>query len=323
MFNCEEDCIGEIFNIVETKAKYQKVMLVYDDVADKQLIEHIYSKIKDVCVYNCKYYKDINQEELNNGYRVVVFIMSGTSFAEMDVDCNEFFSVFVLIDENILPFLVDDKNSIRDKEYYAIIKNNLIDHKIISSVYFNNFYNYLSSLIMLNQSKKEFCFEMQQITHNSLLEILNNLPKNYFFTDFQLIKELDINYENLQIVHLIIIDAFIVFLLKVSKGCLTLVDTYKIARNDPLLVDKIYAKFNNKATMEIINLNAEFLLQRAYDTKEKILNYFYKKEITNENVINIINKIKKHIKHDNNALFYLFLYEILENWIFLFILNNF
>ena len=49
---CNDEFYKEIKNIVQTKAKYQKVMLLYDENVSSIDIAKIYNSIKELCIYN-------------------------------------------------------------------------------------------------------------------------------------------------------------------------------------------------------------------------------------------------------------------------------
>ena len=75
-----ENPLKEIKNIVETKAKYQKVMFLFDDNVSNIKIREIYEEIKGFCVYNQANIKELEKEELFNGYSLIIFHCSIDSF---------------------------------------------------------------------------------------------------------------------------------------------------------------------------------------------------------------------------------------------------
>ena len=49
---CNDNPIKEIKNIVQEKAKYQKVMVLFDENVSNIETQSIYQEIKDICIYN-------------------------------------------------------------------------------------------------------------------------------------------------------------------------------------------------------------------------------------------------------------------------------
>ena len=132
-------CLEEIKGIVADKAKYQKVMLLYDDSFSALEVGEIYATIKELCIYNCKSVEGLDLQELNNGYKLIIYLMSADSYLKLNVKQDEFVNVFISSDA-ILPYMIDDMNSINNKDY-LLIKNMGLDKSMLSSIHFNNFYN--------------------------------------------------------------------------------------------------------------------------------------------------------------------------------------
>ena len=148
---CYENPLKEIKNTVEKKAKFQKVMLLYDDYVSNVQITEIYDSIRGFCVYNCCNIKNIDENEIYNGYKLVIFVCGVDSFLKCNLKKDEFINIFFPQDSAVLPYLLNDSNMIEKSENYLIIQNSNIDFVAMASLSFNLFYNYFANLMKGNR----------------------------------------------------------------------------------------------------------------------------------------------------------------------------
>lgn len=299
--------IEEIYNIILTKAKYQKIMLVYDDFISQTEIAEIYNKIKEICIFNQTNIKNLDKQELFNGYRVVVYLCVVDSYLKLDVSDDEFINIYVPKDKAILPYLLTDYK-VKNGNDYMIISTNFVDLNMIISLSFNKLYNYIQNTLLYN-NEYEYIKNIEDFQNNPIEE-LKILPKDFVFLDVEILKKSNIEYKNIMLVDLILIDAFLCFFNSFKMREQTLVDIYKSAKDDINLINKFYKMRNNETLNNLICLNYNVLYETCLKTKQKILDImsFYNYDITLVN--DIILKVKTYAKNCDNICGYLYLYNV-------------
>ncbi|MBE5740984.1 MAG: hypothetical protein E7351_00395 [Clostridiales bacterium] len=305
-----QDFITEIKNTVQTKAKYQKVMLLYDEnVSELQTME-IRSAVKEICIFNQMKITDLDYMEIYNGYKLVIYLCRVDSFLRLDIHREDFDNLYIPQDENLLPYFLDDKENMSDYSDYLVICDANIDIAMMSSVNFNKFYNYFKEILSFQNRDIEFSFENEEITQYNSLKLMTNLPSNMEFIDIRILKEQDIEYKYLPIVDLLLINAFLLLITSIKNHDLTLVDVYKGAKDDDNLLDRLYSMCNNDAFYNIITLNYNCLYHAVQKTKQKILSYINSDGISNQQIEEIVTKVKNFTKNSSNFMCSLYLHNI-------------
>jgi len=301
-----------LYNLVNKKAKYQKVLVIYDDFVSNLEINELYLTIKELCIFNKMEISNINEKEIFNGYKMLIFFCSGISLLKLNLNREEFINVYLLQDNNLLPCFVNNVNLLT-KESYILIENPVIDNNLLSSFYFNNFINYLDCILNFKPSFIETDFKYE-LTLNSVTDAFNLLDETYKFTDLNIIKDSNINYNEISLLHLIIVDAFLILFSAIKNKQSSLVDVYKVAKNNTKLIEKLYANYNNKTIYNSIILNYNFLNNFTTKTKKNILkNIYLNSDIDYSKLDESILKIKNYLKNCDNFLNYLYLYDIFGN----------
>jgi len=89
-----------------------------------------------------------------------------------------------------------------------------------------------------------------------------------------------------------------------------LVDVYKGAKDDDNLLDRLYSMCNNDAFYNIITLNYNCLYHAVQKTKQKILSYINSDGISNQQIEEIVTKVKNFTKNSSNFMCSLYLHNI-------------
>ena len=180
-------------SIIE-KAKYQKVMLVYDDKTSQVVIDKIYRLIKDEVIFNKKNIAMLSQTEINDGYKVVVYCCSANSYLKLNVNNNECVNIFCPEDENILPFVAGGEFATK-KDDVLFLQTKKLDVKMLCSIYFNIFYNHCQRLIFQQEQSKDFNLLNACINTQNLLNIVFSLNEDVCFEDIKILKQCGLLYE--------------------------------------------------------------------------------------------------------------------------------
>lgn len=306
---CYENPLLELKKIVNTKAKYQKVLLIYDELFSNIEINEIYQSVKGICVYNQQDIHGLDLNEIYNGYRLIIFCCSVDNFLKYSFDRSEFINVYYAKEGSFLPFFLNNVNKPEGKEDYCLVGTKNIDLSSIASIYFNNFYNYLINLIC-GDNYLEFSFKTKEITQKNIFAIINNLNNDMFFLDIDILKKQNIEYNDLIFVDIIILDAFLLFFESVKNNRLMLVDVYKSAKNNFENVEKFYKLYNNNSFINLIVLNYNCLYNYCKMIKEKIKELIKFFNINYLKTEKLFNKLKLYSKNDNQLMSYLYLYNI-------------
>ncbi len=295
--------------IVEEKAKYQKVMLLFDNTASEKEINEIYELIKDLCIFNKAEISNVSNE-IYNGYRLLIYLCSANSYLMVKFQTEEFVNVFLPTDATILPFCLQDYK-VNNLNGYLILPEKAIDINVMPSVAFNSFYSYLKNLINQQQGYEELNFFSYQNLSPNVLQILNLINSQTEFIDLQILTECGIEYNHLPIVDYLLISAFSVWIEGVKNRCLSMVDVYKVAKDDSNLIDKLYAISTNILTHRMISLNVNCLNTIIEKTKLIVLESLQLIELpTTQEIEQIIDKIKHYAKTSQGLLLNLYFYNV-------------
>lgn len=302
--------IEEIKNLVCSKAKFQKVMLLFDDYVSNLEISEIYRNIKEFCIYNQSNIENIDMMELNNGYRMIIYLCCTDSFLKTDFDKTDFINVFCPKDSALLPYFLSSQNQIDRNENFMILPSQKVDVAMISSVSLNQFLQYLLSVLGMDNKEIDLFENSQELTQQNILNAVQQMDKNIKFFDVEILKKCGLAYKELVLVDLILIDAFLVMIKSIKNQNLMLVDVYKSAKENGELIDKFYSLLNNDAVFNLIVLNYNCLFNFCENKKGKILNCLNVFDYSQEEVDVVMQKIKQFAKQDSGILAYLYLYNI-------------
>lgn len=302
--------LEEIYKLVSTKAKFQKVMVLFDENSSNSEVYEIYNSIKEICIYNQSDIATLDLNELNNGYRMIVYLCSAKNFLKLNFDKSEFINLCIIKGKEILPFCVNVDNRIMKKNTYLLINGEFFDLSLQSSLYFNKFYNYLYNVVNLKENN---IVDFKENSNTlSLFNKLEHICDEFVFADLDIISKTNIDCKHLCVLHLILINAFLLILQNVKNKSLTLVDVYKVCKDDYGMLDKFYAMAENELFYTMINLNYNYLINLCLKVKEEILNHFIVCDLSEDEVENIFNELKAYAKNSNNLIGYLFLYDFFK-----------
>ena len=288
--------VEEIKKIVETKAKFQKVLLLHDDTVSTSEIDDIYNVIKNLCIYNQMDLNNIDNNELYNGYRIVIYLCNADNYLKTNINKAEFINVFMPRDKGLLPYLFIDVNN--------------FDTNIVLSLYLNKFYNYLKAMLTLQHTNLEYLSADKEFTQFKVVEEIENLNEDFEFLDIKILKFSNLEYKFLPLLDLILIDAFLCFILSVKRREYALVDVYKEVKDDYALIDKFYKMYNNDSIINLMTLNYNCLYNFCLKTKQKILDCYTLYDYDENKVNEIIKIVKEFAKQTDDVMAYLFLYNM-------------
>lgn len=308
MIVIKDDYCNKVFELVEKHAKYQKVMLIYDDSVSNIITSEIYNKIKEICIFNQCKSSELNNE-IFNGYKMLVFVCSSDSFLNLNVNIDEFLNVFCSTDGNVFPFLISLNNKVNKNENYVITNKNVLDVSMMSSLIFNKFFNLIKNLncIDLGLADRNFCIDDIELEQTFKLE---NINENDEFVDLDILRKCTLNYKSLPVIDMILIDAFLVVFQGIKQQQLSLVDIYKSCREDYDKVDKFYALFENENFSSVVKLNFSFLTGLLLKYKSKIKDCLDVVELDENEIQDVIIKVKDYCKNNNSILSYLYLFNV-------------
>lgn len=299
----------DIKNIVYAKARYQKVMLLTDENSSVDLVAKIYQEVKDFCIFNkCNITKLDN--EIFNGYRIVIYLVSAQNYLNCNINKSEFINVIIAQQTSLLPYFLDKSCGIEKQENYLTLMHNGLDLNMLSSIYFNAFYNYFQNLTTGQSIDEFFSLAREEITQQNLFKVLERLDKNFVFLDMAIIKQSNVSLSSVGIMDLILINAFITLICNIKQQNLMLVDTYKAAREDMALTEKFYRQHFNQTFHQLVILNYNCLINFANKTKEKILEILSFSKQNKDDVNLLISEVKNYSKFNEDACGYLYLYNL-------------
>ena len=303
--------LSEIKKVIEAKAKFQKVMVLFDEsVSEIELLE-VYNSIKEICVFNKMDINNFDLNEINNGYRAIIYLCSATSFLKLNFDKSEFVNLCVIKGKEILPFCVSNNHCIIAKDLYLFVANVGYDVNLFSSLSFNKFFNYLNNVVSLKENNSlNFSFNAE--TTFNVCDCLKEVQEDFFFLDLDIIAKTNIELKHLSFLHLILINAFLIMLNDVRNKSLMLVDVYKVCREDDVLLNRFYSMANNEVFYEMLNLNYNYLVNFCIKTKEEILARFLNCNISESEIENVLLELKNYAKNNSGIVGYLYLHDFFK-----------
>ncbi len=301
--------IGTIKEEVKNKAKFSKVMLLFDDFVSSAEIDEIYRAIKDDCIFNKLNLKE-DLTEVFNGYKLLIFCCGTNSFLNCQLPLKDFNNIFLPTDFGVLPyFLLDGKATYNDNT--LILNPNTLDANVFCSLAFNKFYAYMSGFLTTPNENLNFTFDFTDITPNYAINLCQNLPQDLVFEDVKILAKTGIDYELLPVVDYVLINAFLVVVDAIKNNTLCLADFYKYDRENFAIIDKFYALANNDLLIKLVQYNFTSIISVLNKAKEKIEMCLQGVSSTNfQNINAIISKIKEYCKTDEGLFAYLYLYDI-------------
>ncbi|MBR1988009.1 MAG: hypothetical protein IKA36_03105 [Clostridia bacterium] len=307
--NLELKEMYDIKNIIKKRARYQKVMLIYDDSVSEIETRDIYELIREDCIYNQSSVSILDKNELMNGYRLIIYYMRGENFLNLGIQTNEFVNVYIPNDKNILPFFIDDNFELSDKNDFLILNSIELDNAFLTSIYFNRVFNYLNNVIY-NMEKLNIydSIDMDKILQDPI-NVLKNERINTKFIDLMIIKQTGLYIELLPLLDFVLLVGFELFAKSIREKTFSMIDVYKVAQNDDKKINKYFDIMSNYSMLEVLNLNfhcvSNFIqTNKSYVLKLLIDNYTY------EVVDNVIGCIKEFAKEDDGILGSMYFYNI-------------
>ena len=307
---CKDNPLKEIKKIVESKAKFQKVMLFFDDSVSSVEINEVYEAIKDLCIYNQSHVKQFDKSEILNGYRLIIYFCEVESLFKFDIDKNEFINVYFMRENTYLPCFLTQFNCIDNSESFLVADTSKLDFSMMTSVNFNMFYNYLKNLLCGQNYMTNIGMMHQVVNNYNMFEFMNDIKEKMFFIDVDIIKKCEIEYKDIVFVDLILIDAIMLMLTSVKTNNYMLVDVYKAGKDDDALIEKLYRLYNNDMVKNLIVLNFNCLYNYCLKTKQKIKEYVGFFDVDAQRINEIVEKVKIYSKNSNDIVGYLYLYNI-------------
>ena len=209
---CVENKLQELRNIVQQKAKFQKVMLLFDDSVSNFEIAEIYNEIKEFCVYNQSNISSLKEDEIFDGYRLIIYYSLVDNFLKCNFDRSEFINVFIPRDSAMLPYFLSQKSTISQDENYLLLENSKIDLSMLSSIHFNKFYNYFRNLTTGENHTFDLNFLNMEITQANVVNSISQFNEQSLFLDVEILKKQNIEYELIVFVDIMVIDAIILLM---------------------------------------------------------------------------------------------------------------
>lgn len=310
--------IEDLSALVEKHAKYQKVMLLFDQYTSNAQIANIYDTIKGLCIFNkidiqnsaiSQTQQENKINEIYNGYKMLIFLCTPENFAKSNLNLEEFINVFVC-QNAFLPYCLGKNHTLSQAHTILLQTDNKLDKPAFSSLSFNNFYNYV--LDIYTQVETNFDINMHEFSNNNLLSILSNLSANFKFVDIEILATTDFDYRALPIIDFVLLAGFEAFFAGVKQHSFLLADIYKVGKNNPQLINKYYSLSQNDAIITMVELNFNFL-QNKLNAAKQIVHQFLQ-IIPTDDMFKIINAVKNFSKNSSGILNYLYLYNVFETW---------
>lgn len=289
------------------KAKFQKVMLLYDDSVTNFQIEEIKNLIKNDCIFNSMCLKNFDNAELNKGYKLVIYLCDLNSFLRLDFDRTQFSNLY-FSQGTMLPYFVNIGKKI-DFDDLIVLKDNTFDNLSNKSMIFNRFYNYIFDIFFKQKCEFDCCETKKEITLNSVFCALNETQEGFSFVDLKILKENQLDYKYLLLIDVILVNAFLCLFQTLKNKNISMVDVYKVARDNEDLIDKFYSIAQDKTFLDLINMNMAVLMQMLTKTKKELLENIFFNFSTSE-INYVFEKVKNSVKNDKGILSYLYLFNI-------------
>lgn len=302
----------DIKEIVIKKARYQKVMILYDESVTLNQIRDIYELIRNDCIYNQMETSKIDTKEIFNGYKLIIYYMTAESYVKLKFDKTEFINIMIAMGNYVLPFLIQEDMTINKREDFLILNNNFIGDSLTTSLYFNQVYRCFENVVYnLNENVEFFAFQSENI-QTDFLQFMSKQNQNMKFLDVEILRETNLETSILPLLDYIILSALETFVVAVRKRTLSMVDVYKVAQNDEVRINKYYEMMNNVALLEIINMKFNYLVDLINQSKKQIYELNYE-GFDKHTADFVIENIKEFAQKDNKILGYLYFYNVFES----------
>ena len=295
----------ELLPIVEQHAKFQKVMLIFDNFTSNLTLQNIQNQIKEVCIFNKTSISSPNINEVYNGYKMLIFCCEPESFLKLNLNLSEFVCV-VINNSAYLPFSVNPNNNICETNMIMLPNKSSVDKPAYASLYFNEFYNYARNLY--TQQDDDFTLQITELSPRQLVSVLNSLPADFTFIDVDILRKSNLNYECLPLIDFCLITGFETLFSCVKQHSLEMTDLYKSIRTDQQLIDKFYALAQNDALLTIVELNFNELTSKIKHAKKHILSFM--PTFTTETLKQVVEQVKDYAKDTSSIINYMFLYDV-------------
>ena len=310
--------------IVEKYAKFQKVILLYDDNISLLEIEKMHESVKEICIFNKMDLRALDENEIHNGYKLLIFACSANSFLKLNLNLEDFVNVFIPTSAEILPFFLNSKFKI-DANFLScaeleinmdnlnITNTNFIflkkglDIAAFSSFYFNNFLSCLNS-ILLGEELKFKNNNIDFLVAQTELEFLKN---DFEYEDVKILKQLNLDYKFLPYLDYYFLLAFSLLITAIKYKKLTMTDVYKQSKENYNLRNSYYAKIYDEAFYNLIDIN--FLsLKQMLTFSFKNLVKINLNELSYEEKKFLVEKLKEYCKNSDSFFAYLYLFNIFD-----------
>ena len=283
-------------------------MLIYDQTVTNSQIASIYEQIKAQCIFNKMSVREFDEGELNNGYKVTIFLCSGETYLKLHYPKSDFVNIFMPTDDAVLPYFLNNFKSEQSNDY-MVVKEGGLDAGAVASVYFARFYNYIKELLTIQKSEIEFDFSLTQITQKNVFELLFGLNEMEF-VDLQILSHANLSYSDLPFLDYLLISAFQVLISNLKVRSYTYADIYKVAKDNSAQIDKFFAMAQNQMLFNLISLNYNRLNLACNSTKNAILELLPNYNIKSAKIEELIKKIRDFSFSHDGLLSYMYLYNI-------------
>lgn len=307
--------IEDLSSIVERYAKYQKVMLIFDQFASNLQIAEIHQTIKELCIFNqidisINTGNETQNQDLNeiyNGYKMLIFLCAPETVIGLKLNLEEFVNVY-FCQNAILPYCLNKNYAISQAQTFLLQSTNKLDKSAFSSLAFNCFYNYL--LDVYTQAETNFNIDMQEFSNRNLLSAFDTLDTNFKFVDVEIVANSNLDYRTLPIVDFVLLAGFEAFFAGVKQHNFLFADLYKAAKSNPQLINKYYALSQNDAMLTMVELNFNFLQNKLNIAKQTVHQFL--QILQTDDVLKIVQVVKLYAKNSTGILNYLYLYNVFE-----------
>jgi len=301
------ELIETVKKVVNEKARYQKVMIIYDETVSSLTIDEVVNSIKENCVFNVKDINTVDETELLSGYKLIVYICCVNSFLKLKLNRSEFVNLYLPTDSNFFPFLLNVDNYVLLENCYIFIKKQNFDFAVFPSIFLSQVYHNFK-VIKSGENKKSFNDYNIIFNKQEVINLLNEHCLDIEFLDVKILKDTGLSYEFLNLVDLILINGFILFLKNVKDKEFEMVDLYKSVKDSDEHIDKFHALIKDKTFFNLIYYNYNFLLNICLKAKEKILDFGNFEVLNSESATKVLNSVKQYAKNSNDIISYFYLF---------------
>lgn len=149
----KSNSIKEIYDLILSKAKYQKVIFCIDETSDVQNIDNIINMLGRKVIAIKYYYnhKTVSTffNMLNNGVRIVVYNIKIEHFYKLQTDSNFVLNIFIPQENFMLPYMSNVESLYGDN--ILICHNQLKDNLSVLFMYYQGLNKVWGDLLQRNQ----------------------------------------------------------------------------------------------------------------------------------------------------------------------------